>query len=233
MQNPVVIKPGTDTNAQPPVDINEVVLSSEGTVFYGRRAADNTGSIWCINFDGSGETYITSGARPRMSPNGKWLAFLRDNNPFANTGNLYVRKSIDRSEEAMLVNNTNSIVHFDWDATGTNLVFDYDCLFYQVNLAGNISPITSSPVCQSYAPTLNPTNGSIAYFILTPGASGVFISSPDFSTQSTISKTITGARWPEWSPDGQSLVLRKRPLKPFGGCGSGFVGGQRRWHRVE
>ena len=213
VQNPVVIKPGTDTNAQPPVNINEVVLSSEGTVFYGRRAADNTGSIWCINLDGSGETYITSGARPRMSPTGKWLAFLRDGNPFANKGNLYVR-NISTGEETMLVNNTK-YASFTSASCRTRraqmLIFDYDCLFYQVNLAGNISPITSSPVCQSYAPAINPTNGNIAYFILTPGASGVFISSPDFSTKSNVSKTITGARWPEWSPDGQSLVFANGP----------------------
>jgi Tol biopolymer transport system component len=210
VQNPVVIKPGTDTNAQPPININEVVLSSEGTVFYGRRAADNTGSIWCINLDGSGETYITSGARPRMSRNGKWLAFLRDGNPFANTGNLYVR-NISTGEETMLVNNTNTIVHFDWDSTGTNLIFDYDCLFYQVNVSGIMSPITSIPVCESFAPAINPTNGSIAYFLLTPGASGIFIASPNFSTKSNVSKTVTGARWPEWSPDGQSLVFANGP----------------------
>jgi len=43
--------------------INPVILSSGGTIFYGRQNT-NGGSIWKPStFDGSGETYITTGAR--------------------------------------------------------------------------------------------------------------------------------------------------------------------------
>jgi hypothetical protein len=173
-QGPLVDKPGIDTNAEPPINLNEVVLSPAGTVFYGRRAADNTGSIWSINLDGCGETYITSGARPRMSRDGRWLAFLRDGNPFANTGNLYARNLVTGAE-TLLVNNTNSIVLYDWDGTGTNLVFDYNCVFYQVNLAGTVTPITTKPICNAFAPAINPVNGSVAFFDLSPGAAGMLL----------------------------------------------------------
>ncbi|HEY3860681.1 MAG TPA: hypothetical protein VGO59_02230 [Verrucomicrobiae bacterium] len=202
--SPIVDKPGTDTNAEPPITTNVAVLSSAGTVFYGRRAADNTGTIWCVNLDGSGETYITSGARPRVSRDGKWLAFLRDGNPFANQGNLYARNLLTGTE-TLLVNNTNTIVHYDWDATGTNLVFDYNCLFYRVNLFGQTAAITASPVCDAFAPAVNPATGGVAYFDLNPNSRGIFVATSNFTAAGKVSGSITGARWPEWSPDGQAL----------------------------
>src|SRR5207302_994097 len=81
--SPVDIAPGT-TNPAPVFQTNKVILSDIGTIFYGRRGSNSVGSIWAINLDGSGETFITTGARPRVSRDGKWMAFLREGNPFNN-----------------------------------------------------------------------------------------------------------------------------------------------------
>src|SRR5207237_2542639 len=48
-----------------------------GQIVYGRRNGAD-GRIYIANVDGSGETFITAGARPRLSPDGHYLAFVRD-----------------------------------------------------------------------------------------------------------------------------------------------------------
>src|SRR5262249_30639207 len=65
-----------------PANTNLVQLSPAGTLFYGRRSANDVGTIWAINLDGTADTYITSGARPRASRDGRYLAFLRGSNVF-------------------------------------------------------------------------------------------------------------------------------------------------------
>src|SRR5581483_6065676 len=70
-QPPLNLDPGT-TNTPPVFSTNTLVLSDVGTIFYGRRPASGDGAIWAINLDGSGETYITTGARPRVSRDGTW-----------------------------------------------------------------------------------------------------------------------------------------------------------------
>jgi hypothetical protein len=72
---------GTSTTNPPVpvvVDTNVFLPAAVGTVFYGRRSVNNNYSIWAINLDGSRDAYITAGARPRVSRDGKYLAFLRD-----------------------------------------------------------------------------------------------------------------------------------------------------------
>lgn len=56
---------GTSTT-NPPIHIVPppiLVLSPLGTVFYGRRSTGNNYTIWAINYDGSGDTLVTTGAR--------------------------------------------------------------------------------------------------------------------------------------------------------------------------
>src|SRR4029077_12276079 len=92
------------------------------------RTAYN-GTIWAITLDGSGETYITQGARPRVSRDGRFMAFLRDGTPFNNQGNLWLR-DLDTGAEGLLFINTNILVCYDWDLTETNLIFDFNNSFW-------------------------------------------------------------------------------------------------------
>ena len=203
-QSPFFINP--DGTNPPAINTNAIVLSTGGTIFYGRRNG-NTGTIWCINADGSGETYITSGARPRVSRDAHWLAFMRDNNPFANTGNLYLRNLVNGTE-TLLVANSNAIVCYDWDITGTNLVFDYNCHLYEIGLSGPATQLTPSPYCNKDAPVVNPVDGRLAYFSLNPNGPGIYVTATNNrASDQLLSLSASTPLWPAWSPSGSAIAF--------------------------
>src|ERR1700752_4530634 len=55
------------------------------------RSGSSDGTIWAFNTDTGEDRFLTIGARPRVSPDGKKIVFLRDRDPFANRGNVYTR----------------------------------------------------------------------------------------------------------------------------------------------
>ncbi|HWX23304.1 MAG TPA: hypothetical protein VN578_25660 [Candidatus Binatia bacterium] len=216
--SPLDLAPGS-TNPAPVFRTNQVILSDLGTVFYGRRSSNDVATIWAINLDGSGETYITTGARPRVSRDGQWLAFLREGNVFTNRGNLWVRNLSSGLETRLFVSNpnppnTNTLMWCDWDLTETNLIFDYDNTFWRIGLDGSLSQF---PLASSYnqgAPAINPVDGRVAFHSLYPGTSALYLAPPDLSSKQLLLYSPTGARWPAWSPDGGYLALADGYVSP-------------------
>lgn len=220
-QPPLDVTPGS-SNPAPVFHTNFVVLSDIGTVFYGRRSAANLGTIWAINLDGSGETYITEGARPRVSRDGRYLAFLREGDPFNNQGNLWFRDLATGQETRLLVNGGQLVAH-DWDLSETNLIFDNDNTFWVIGLAGAAVqfPLGSAP--GQGAPAVNPANGSIVFQVLYPGSAGLYLAPPDISSAQNLLVNATGPRWPAWSPDGQNIAFAD------GAVSSDVDGGKALW----
>jgi len=64
---PPVKLPGSDTNPPPVVNPNVPQISASGTAFYGRRGSNTVPTIWAINLDGSGETFLTTGRAARVA----------------------------------------------------------------------------------------------------------------------------------------------------------------------
>jgi len=203
--------PGTSSGSGSPpprVNPNLVQLSSGGAVFYGRRQGSR-GTIWVINLDGSGETYITAGARPRVSPDGHWLAFLREGDPFGNRGNLWVRELPTGLEWRLLVN-TNSIVGFNWGSVGANqmsdfLIVDYACQLVRLDLAGAITPLTQGDCYRQ--PSLNPIDGSLAFQNLSPSGAALGLLGTNGAARPMLPIAVSGTTWPAWSADGQQLAF--------------------------
>jgi predicted secreted protein len=198
---------GTNT---PPSGTNTTgfLLSGDGTVFYGRSNATN-GTIWAINLDGSGDQYITTGARPRVSHDGRYLAFLRDGSPLVTQGNAWVRDLLT-GQETMLFTNQNYVIGFDWDLTGTNLVFDYGCYLFRIGLSGPGSVLPLTTDCYDDAPVVNPIDGRLAFHNLNPSApngAGLYLTTPLATAKQRVNLNVAGASWPAWSPDGQWLAF--------------------------
>jgi hypothetical protein len=216
---PLDLAPGS-TNPAPVFRTNQVILSDLGTVFYGRRSLQNVATIWAINLDGSGETYITTGARPRASRDGQWLAFLRDGNPFSNQGNLWVRNLPSGQETRLFVSNpnplanTNTLICYDWDLTETNLVFDCDNLFWRISLDGSIQPFPISRSNNQGAPAVNPVDGRVSFMSLYPGAAALYVTPPDLSSAQLVLSYPSGPRWPSWSPDDECLAFADGAINP-------------------
>ena len=76
---------------------------------------------------------IATGARPRVSRDGSRLAFLRGGSPLVTQGNVYVR-DLQTGQETQLYPNSNYTMGYDWDLTGTNLVYDWNCWLWQIPL---------------------------------------------------------------------------------------------------
>ena len=205
---PVSPDPG-NTNPPPALATNAIVLSENGTVFYGRASAANNYTIWAINLDGSGDTFVTSGARPRVSRDGRYLAFLRGGTPLVTQGGAYVRDLVT-GQEALLYSNSNYTIGYDWDLTETNLVFDWNCWLWSIPIGGTsvLLPLPS-PDCYDDAPAVNPVDGSLAFHNLNSNTnvSGLYVTSPGLTSKQRLNPGVPGASWPAWSPDGDWLAF--------------------------
>ncbi len=203
---PVVLDP-TNTNTPPVFGTNQLVLSPDGTIFYGRRSAANVGTIWAINLDGSSDTYITTGSRPRVSADGHWLAFLREGNPFNNQGNIWIRDLQSGIEQRVLIN-SNYVSSFAWETNDAALLIDYACGIWDLNTNGSLAALISAD-CFDDAPTRSPADSRVAFHNLNPngGIAGIYVANADGSARHRIVSSIPGASWPAWSADGEALVF--------------------------
>jgi len=204
---PVNPNPG-NTNVAPVLPTNAVVLSQSGTVFYGRVSSASNYTIWAIGLDGSGDTFITTGARPRVSRDGRNLAFLRGGSPLVTQANLWVR-NLQTGQETQFFANTNYTIGYDWDLSGTNLIFDWNCWVWRQSLGGAAVQLPlPSPDCYDDAPGVNPVDGRLAFHNLDPypAFNGLFVTTPDLASKQRLNLNIL-ASWPAWSPDGQWLAV--------------------------
>ncbi|HLH54505.1 MAG TPA: hypothetical protein VKY92_12895, partial [Verrucomicrobiae bacterium] len=201
---------GITTN--PPVPIisntNTLQLSSVGTLFYDRIANVTNGSIWAINLDGSDETFITSGLHPRVSADGRYMAFLRGAKPLVTEEDVWVR-DLHSGAEFMLFSNSNFTIGYSWDLTGTNLIFDWSCWLWRIGLTGPASMLPLTTDCYDDAPFVNPVDSSLAFNNLNSaaGVSGLYVTSTNLNSKQQLNLAVPFPSWPAWSPDGKWLVF--------------------------
>ena len=206
---PIVTVPGSPTNP-PAVDPTIPHISTGGTVFYGRRGNNTAPSIWAIDLDGARETFITSGREPRVSPDGRWLAFWRENDPLTNQFSLWLR-DLPAGQERRWTTRNNRFVGYDWQPDGTNLIFAVDGLFWEIGLS---TPPVVFPLgldARQGAPAVNSVDGSVALQVIYPGSTGLYLATSDLATRQNLHLNIPSPRWPAWSPDGTRLVVADDP----------------------
>lgn len=178
-------------------------------VQYGHLDANAfNGSIWAINLDGSGETFITRGHRPRVTKDGKRMAFLR-NGPAGNTyGNIWLRDLQTGLETPFFTNVNSQIVGLDWRTSQTDLVFDYGCSLWTRSLGGAQSSVPFPTDCFADAPVANPIDDRLAFHVLGPnGPPGLYTTPPSWTAPTQLQLPNSGWRWPAWSPNGMQLLM--------------------------
>ena len=196
----------TNTISANPGSNGDVTLAQQGTIFYGRKNATG-GALWAINLDGSGDTYITTGARPRVSHDGRYLAFMRGTNVFGVSGGDLWLRDLSTGLERKIFTNNAAIVGYDWDAASPpDLLLDYNCKFWEVPLsnAPAIFPLTND--CYSFAPAINPVDGRIAFYNSSFNyGSGIDVAAASGGLAQHLGATAINSRWPAWSPAGVRL----------------------------
>ncbi len=176
--------------------------SAPGRLIYGRQEGNRIARILSAKPDGSDETFITDGARPELSPDGRFLAFVRGGDYTTWLDNdLFVRDLESGVETQIGSNSFEQLLLYDWTADSQTLFADYANTLYRARRNG--TDLTALPFVHEAddAPTVNPVDGRLAF--QSPG--GLVLEQQDRSGRTPVPNTPPSARWPEWAPDGQWL----------------------------
>lgn len=171
-------------------------------VVYGRRAG-TTGSVWWFDPATGEERRLADGVRPRVSPEGRWLLFLRDKDPFANRGNLYVR-DLQFGAERRVFTEGDYLAGAGFSADGTQIVFDHSCGIYRMNRDGSGVALAMPSSCFDDGPSVDPVTGRIAFHNVSAGQLGV--ANADGSDKRYLPASPLDEAWPVWSPDGEWIA---------------------------
>ncbi len=223
---------GADADSGPDSSLPCSTIPNVGSIYYSRYpiplpdgGPKTDGELWVVKGDGSTDVKLGAGRRPRLSPDGKRLMFLRDNaNVIA--GNLYVRDlptDGGAPVDTLVFANDNSVVGYDWRSDSQSIVFDYKCDIYSANADGTNRVVFSSyrdADCYSDYPVVNRVDGRVAFHNFYDGldlASGVD------GGAAKIPNTFAGSDLPpgpihteadmspSWTADGQWIAFLKVP----------------------
>jgi hypothetical protein len=195
--------PGSQTNTSP-----ALIVSGDGTLIYGRRGTGGP-TVWAIGLNGTGDRQITVGARPRLSPDGRYIAFLRGADPFMGQGNVWLR-DFASSQEKLLFEHSDTVIGLDWDPANATLFIDYSCLIWRLGIDGAPASEIDLPFdCYDDAPATHPQGARIAFHNLNsdPNVRGLYVGNLETRSRQKLPVPILSARWPSWSPDGQWLAV--------------------------
>jgi WD40 repeat protein len=176
---------------------------SKGQILYSRHTPPN-GTVWLFDARSGQETKITDGARPRLSPDRRYLVFLRDGLPYSGRGNVYLRDLLQNTER-FFAPQFDFITGVCFSPDGSRVLYDHSCGMFSKALDA-ISEVAILPdaYCYDDGPAANGVDGRIAFHNVQRGQIG--LANADGSGKSYIDASPTDEAWPLWSPDGQWIA---------------------------
>jgi len=196
---------------------------SSGTILYSRQPTTTQpyGTIWFATMDGLSVTQVTTGTWPRVSPDGRYVVFLRDDfrtSPlYPVRGDVYVL-DLQTGLEMRIFQNNDYVENFGWTPDSAQIFMDYMCGIYRVNRDSTNPQTLFTANCFDDAPAVNPLSGTFAFH---NEYLGIGLANMNGSDRHFITNTTVGSFWPAWSSDGQWLSYGVFP-GPLG-VGSGFT----------
>ncbi len=181
-----------------PLPIPEGVVG--GTVVYSRQGSPND-TIWMAAGDGSFDSMVVEGAWPRLSHNGRYIAFHRGSDPNKTRQNLLVR-DLETDSETTVFGNYDYLVNYSWTPDDSTLFFDFLCgmQYWHLNAAGTAAYFGVD--CYDDAPSARDDSGTLAFHNYNIG---IMLVDPGAANRRVVPNTVPHDYWPTWSPDGQWL----------------------------
>ena len=166
------------------------------------------GTNWIRTSDGTYDHPITGGDWPRLSRDGRYLAFHRGSHATLARRNIWMR-DLQTGVESLLFDTTNNFaVNFFWTADSARLVFDYDCNIYRIDRSGaNFAPFLQGfSHCADDWPVLSPTDQRLAFHNLSINPQGIYTANSNGTGRDQVPNTTVNDAYPSWSPDGQWIA---------------------------
>jgi len=166
-------------------------------------------SIYAMDNNGQNVVFVTTGFWPRLSHNGRYLAFSRG--PNANSGlgaNMWLR-DLQLQHDTMILTNGDYLDYYDFSPSNTQIIYSQSCGVYTVGIDGSnaFAPAACSGCgCYSDDPTVRLSDSMVVYHNV---YNGIYLSTFAVGSPAVIPHTHPGDQWPIWSPDGQWISFIK------------------------
>ncbi len=183
-----------------------------GNVYYSRFpvSPDPTGTLWVAASDGSSDEQLLANAYwPRLSPDGRYLIFLRDGSASnaAFNADIWIRDLETNMDTKIRDNSGDYIVNFDFTPDSKHIVFDYSCSINKINLDGTgETAAVSGTNCYDDEPAISTADGSIAFHNT---FAGIMLADANGANRHQVPNTKPNDIEPAWSPDGQWISFRR------------------------
>ena len=154
-------------------------------------------TIYSMENNGANLTAITLGYRPRLSHNGKFLAFT--NGPLPNqsyNGNIWMR-NLTLEEDTLIVGNSNDYVdYYDFYPGNSKLIYSQSCGIFSTNIDGSnvYTPICYCG-CFSDDPTVRLSDSLVVYHNVQEGLHTIEIDGSNVTTIPRRFVSIVVAGW--------------------------------------
>lgn len=174
-----------------------------GSIVYS-RSTEAEGSIWVFDPSTGRDRYLFAGTRPRLSPDGRYLVFLRDNGARASRGNVYVR-DLREGTERRVYENHDYVVGATFADDGREVLFDAVCSIFHIPRWGSTPAPLVGGSCWDDAPAADPLTGRVAFHNFALRQTGMV--NADGGDKHYLPPSTGEDAFPAWSPDGQWIVV--------------------------
>lgn len=166
-------------------------------------------SIYSMDNNGQNVMFVTTGFWPRLSHDGRYLAFSRGTT--ANSGfgaNMWLR-DLQLQHDTLILTNSDYLDYYDFSPSNTQIIFSQGCGVYTVGIDGSNAYAGAACTgcgCYSDDPTIRLSDSMVVYHNV---YNGIYLSTFAVGSPDVIPHTYPGDQWPIWSPDGQWISYIK------------------------